>query len=369
MPLYIGLMSGTSMDGIDAALVELDGNRCTLIASHCAPLKQPLKERLERLCNQPHLAIQQLGELDIELGRLFAQAALSLIEKSGVDAAAITAIGSHGQTIFHAPGGPHPFSLQLGDPNTIAELTGITTVADFRQRDIAAGGEGAPLVPAFHEALFRSPDKNRVIINIGGIANITILPRHSERTSSGFDTGPGNTLMDAWSRQHIAQPFDSNGEWAQNNRIDNALLERLLDDPYFELPPPKSTGREYFNLEWLRERLRDETPPGEVQRTLLALTVESIAKAVERYAAETETLFICGGGAQNRFLMEQLRERLPHQSVNTTELLGTPPDWVEAVAFAWLAKQRLEGKPASLPSATGARHRTILGGIYAAGVR
>ncbi len=365
MPLYIGLMSGTSMDGIDAALVELEGGNASVLDTHCAPLSPSLKTRLEAFCNQSMVSIEQLGEIDVELGRLFAQSAIKLMERNQLSPTAITAIGSHGQTIFHAPNGSHPFTLQIGDANTIAELTGITTVADFRRRDMAAGGQGAPLVPAFHEAVFYSPQKNRAIVNIGGIANITTLPKDSTRTTTGFDTGPGNALLDAWCQQHLKQPFDNDGHWARGGSLQETLLNRLRADPYFDLPPPKSSGKEHFNLHWLRERVIDESPQ-DVQRSLIALTAITIARALEKYAPDTEEIFVCGGGAKNSLLMEELRAQRPNQPVSTTQELGIHPDWVEAVAFAWLARQCLNSQPANLPAVTGARHRVILGGIYPA---
>ena len=363
MALYLGLMSGTSMDGIDAALVEIDNTKISLIESHSAPLQPALKRRLEGFYSNPLISIQTLGETDIELGQAFAQAALELLRNSQHNPASVSAIGSHGQTIFHAPNGSPPFTLQIGDPNTIAELTGITTVADFRRRDMAAGGQGAPLVPAFHNKLFRSTKKNRVIINIGGVANITILPKKTDTPCYGFDTGPGNALMDGWTQQHINQPFDRDGQWARSGRRSQPLLTRLESDPYFRREPPKSTGKEYFNLTWLEDRLRGEAP-ADIQRTLVSLTTKTITDAIENYADDTEEVYVCGGGAHNELLMEELAARLPCQSTSTTETLGIHPDWVEAVAFAWLAKQCLDNQPANLPTATGAHHPTILGGVY-----
>ncbi len=365
MAHYIGLMSGTSMDGIDAALVEFEGERITLVATHSHPLSPRLHRRLLEFCSDTPHPISQLGKLDIELGRLFGEAAKQLIAQSQIQAEEIKAIGSHGQTIFHAPQGDTPFSYQIGDPNTIAQLTGITTVADFRRRDMAAGGQGAPLVPAFHEALFRSCEHDRAIINIGGIANITLLPKQATLAIRGYDTGPGNALLDAWCMRHQGQPLDLDGQWAGRGEVDEALLTRLLNDPYFSAPPPKSTGKEYFNLDWLKNRLGGERPE-DVQRTLLQLTVETIAREVEKAAPSPQELYICGGGAHNLLLMQELQHRLAGRIVTTTEKIGLAPDWVEATAFAWLAKQTLEHQPTNLPAVTGARQRVILGGIYLA---
>ena len=236
-------------------------------------------------------------------------------------------------------------------------------MADFRRRDMAAGGQGAPLVPAFHDAVFRSTKSNRTIINIGGIANITHLPKDTTIEASGFDTGPGNALLDAWSLLHLNQPIDMNAQWAQKGQIDQALLTRMMTDPFFETVPPKSTGKELFNISWLMQHTQSESPE-DVQRTLVQLTIETIAQALETHAGDTDAIYLCGGGARNPLLMKGLKERLPQQRIESTEALGIAPDWVEAVAFAWLAKQCLECKPANLPSATGAKHHVILGGIY-----
>jgi anhydro-N-acetylmuramic acid kinase len=289
--------------------------------------------------------------------------------RSGLRAGEIRALGSHGQTVRHHPAGAYPFTSQLGNPAVIAELTRITTVADFRARDVAAGGQGAPLAPGFHAAQFRSPAVDRVILNLGGIANITYLPSAGAQPVIGFDTGPGNTLIDQWTYRHRQQRFDRDGAWAATGRVSGALLERLLADPYFAMAPPKSTGREHFHLDWLQGHLAalgQVLAAQDVQATLLELTARSVARALTGFVPGVRELYVCGGGSHNRALMAALSERLPEMTLHTTEELGIHPDWVEAVAFAWLAHQTLEGLPGNLPSVTGARRPVILGAIYRA---
>lgn len=363
-PYFIGLMSGTSMDAVDAVLVEFSGADLKLIATHTQPFPTETRQKLEQFVTQHIHDIHQFGELDAALGHLFADATLQLLA-GRFTPSQVRAIGSHGQTVFHAPQYRVPFTLQIGDPNIIAERTGITTVADFRRRDMAAGGQGAPLVPAFHNALFRSPDHNRVVLNIGGIANISVLPTDPQQSVIGFDTGPGNTLMDAWARKHLNQPMDRDGRWAASGCINQPLLDQLLDEPFFAAAPPKSSGRELFNLAWV-EQAGIEDRPENIQATLLQLTIESIASAVELHANKAQELLVCGGGAHNPLLMHGLSKRLSNVQVSSTDRLGLPPSWVEAVAFAWLAKQTMEGKPGNLPEATGAKHPAILGAIYQA---
>jgi anhydro-N-acetylmuramic acid kinase len=311
--------------------------------------------------------IERLGELDMALGELFAAAANALIKKAGLDTKDIRAIGCHGQTLRHRPRAAHPFTLQIGNPSVIAERTGITTVADFRARDMAAGGQGAPMVPVFHHQMFHSSRYNRAIVNIGGIANVTSLPAEASQPVTGFDTGPGNTLLDQWIHRHHARAHDEAGQWAASGRAARELLEMLLADPYFSSPPPKSTGREHFNLEWLQAQLKKmPAPPSadDVQATLLQLTAQSIARAIREFLPQTTEAYVCGGGAHNRALMAALAQNLPGMTVTTTDKLGLPPDWVEAAAFAWLAHQTLEGLPGNLPSVTGAKRAVVLGGIY-----
>ncbi|MCO6411971.1 MAG: anhydro-N-acetylmuramic acid kinase [Thiogranum sp.] len=366
---YLGLMSGTSVDGIDAALVDFGNERPTLLYARTFDWPETLRQRILQILADPDaVTVRALGQLHAAIGEQFGSVALAAIEAAHLQREQIAAIGSHGQTLYHDPDGEHPFSMQSGDANRIAEITGITTVADFRGRDIAAGGQGAPLVPAFHRAVFYDPDVSRAILNIGGIANLTLLPK-SAGPVLGFDTGPGNGLMDAWHQKHRQSRFDRDGRWAGSGSIKQAMLERLLDQPYFRQPPPKSTGRELFNLRWLETELTSNGSAAQaedVQRTLLELTAVTVARALQRYAPDTQQLLVCGGGAHNRMLMERLCALLAPVELASTESYGLHPDWVEAAAFAWLAKQTLEGKPGNLPEVTGARRPVVLGAIYPA---
>ena len=362
--LFIGLMSGTSMDAIDAALVDFSGPHPQLIESRSTPLPAALRERLEALVHPDWRGtLAELGQLDAQLGEAFADAACRLLEQAELTASAVTAIGSHGQTVFHAPAGALGFSIQIGDPNRIAARTGITTVADFRRRDIAVGGQGAPLVPAFHRAVLQDPVKNRVILNLGGIANITCLPADPAGAVIGFDTGPGNTLLDAWIRRHRDQPFDADGAWAASGNTIPALLTRLLADPYFALPAPKSTGRELFHLHWLDTTLDPSWAPADVQATLLELTAVSIAEAITRHCLADEVI-VCGGGSRNTQLMARLSTLLPAAEVKPSDACGVPAQWMESMAFAWLARETLNGRAGNLPSVTGAQQAVVLGGIF-----
>jgi anhydro-N-acetylmuramic acid kinase len=367
---YIGLMSGTSVDAVDAVLVSVSGNdRPVLLASYSHPMPPATRGEIQALMQPGANEIERLGELDMALGELFAEAANAVIRQAGVERQIIRAIGSHGQTLRHRPRAQHPFTVQIGNPSVIAERTGITTVADFRAHDIAAGGQGAPLVPAFHRQMFHSTQHNRVILNIGGIANVTYLPANASQPVSGFDTGPGNTLLDQWMGHHNARDCDDAGQWAASGTSSQALLKQLLTDPYFAASPPKSTGREHFNLEWLDNHLKkisSMSSAADVQATLLQLTALTIAEAVRRFLPKTTEVLVCGGGAHNHELMAALARNFPDIPVTTTEALGLHPDWVEAVAFAWLAHQTLERRPGNLPSVTGARRAVILGGIYPA---
>ncbi|MDH3614738.1 MAG: anhydro-N-acetylmuramic acid kinase [Gammaproteobacteria bacterium] len=363
---YIGLISGTSIDGIDAALVKFEESSLDILHTreHCYP--DELRRQLTDAVREPQqCAIDAVGQLDRWVGECFRDAANALLKDAGVDAAAIAAIGSHGQTLRHRPDAPHPFTLQIGDPSVIAKGTGITTIADFRRADLALGGQGAPLTPLFHECLFRQPDSNRVVVNIGGIANITIL-RGDEAATTGFDTGPGNTLLDAWTSRHRGQPFDKGGSWAAQGKVDKDLLSQLLADPYFAARPPKSTGFEHFNLDWLAAAGIDGLDAQDVQATLSALTATSIAAAIQHYAGDTSAVFVCGGGAHNADLMRKLGAALPGVQVRSTEAGGLDPDWVEAVAFAWLARRTLQKLPGNLTSVTGATRSAVLGAIYPA---
>jgi len=364
--LYIGLMSGTSMDGIDAALVRFSGERVELLAARQHPWPAGLITAIRALAESGQATLDALGEVDAAAGEAFADAVQALLQQAGVSADAINAIGSHGQTLRHGPTAAHPYSLQIGDPSRIAQRTGITTVADFRRRDIAAGGQGAPLVPAFHQALLRLPGEDRVVLNIGGIANITLLPGDPGRHVAGYDTGPGNCLLDRWMALHRGAPYDSGGDWAAEGQLLPELLFRLLDDAYFRQPPPKSTGPEYFSLDWLRRRLPEGLAAQDVQATLAGLTARSIADAIRADLPDCQRLLVCGGGVHNRRLMLLLDIELPDLQIESTAAHGLDPDWVEAMAFAWLARQTLAGLPGNLPAGTGAEAAVVLGAIHPA---
>ena len=361
--LYIGLISGTSMDAVDCALVDFSGASPRQVDFINTDIPEDLREKLLALCEDHDGQIPLLGETDVEFARLLASAVNQILRQNDLEPEAITAIGSHGQTVRHLPEGI-PFTLQIGDPNTLAELTGITTAADFRRRDMAAGGQGAPLVPAFHREIFASPGADRVVLNIGGMANITILD--SQGGIKGYDTGPGNVLMDLWIQQHKGQAFDADGAWAASGTVGDALLKLLMDEPYFSLPAPKSTGRELFNRPWLESRLA-QTPvqpvAKDVQASLLTLTVNTISTAI---SAELEAgeVIVCGGGASNSCLMHALAKALPGFKVMPSSQLGVMEDSVEAVAFAWLAHKTLNREAIDFTSITGSSHPVIVGGVY-----
>ena len=365
MELYIGLMSGTSVDGIDAVLVDFSNEQARVIGNLYKTYTQELREKILALCEPGHNEIERLGELDVLLGKAFAATVHELLHQHQLSSETIRAIGSHGQTIRHQPHQPHRFTLQIGDPSTIAAETGITTVADFRRRDIAHGGQGAPLVPAFHQHMFFDEKNDRAIVNIGGIANVTLLTKKNEVL--GFDTGPGNILLDALIGHHQQKQQDHQGIWAKTGKMQNDLLDLLLSDPYFKKAAPKSTGREYFNLAWLNHYLqtsKKQYAPQDVQATLVELTACTILSAIKKQMQHGEIL-VCGGGIHNHFLQERLYELAqPHFMIASTEKYGIDPDWVEAIAFAWLAKQTIQKQPGNLPSVTGADKKAILGGIY-----
>jgi anhydro-N-acetylmuramic acid kinase len=369
MALYIGLISGTSMDAIDAALVDFDAEPLRVLATSATAFDPALKTRVAAMIDRADsVALDEVGQIDVEVGRAFAQATLSLLRTSGTSAGEIRAIGSHGQTLRHRPDLPAAFTWQIGDPNVLAEMTGISVVADFRRRDVAAGGQGAPLLPVFHDQVFRSRQEDRVIANLGGIANVTLLLRSEAGTSIpvlGFDTGPANRLLDAWISLHQGREFDADGRWAATGSVDEALLEAFLDEPYLRLAPPKSTGRELFNMNWLNAKLASSARrPNDVQATLQRFTAVSLADAVRR-CAPGAAIYVCGGGAHNHGLLAALAELLAPNHVATTAELGLDPDFVEAIAFAWFAKRTLEGLPSNAASVTGAKGARILGGVYA----
>jgi len=355
------------MDAVDAALcVFREGRWDSLRETHTQPYHPDLRKHLLAVQDNPRsaLSLPEWMQLDEAVARCFADAALALMKKGGVRPEDIEVIGAHGQTVFHDPRGIGS-SLQLGNPSRIAAATGVPTVADFRRADIALGGEGAPLVPAFHHALFASSEV-RGVLNLGGIANLTVLPGIDAAAVSGFDTGPGNALMDDWCATHTQKPYDDRGLWAATGAILPDLLEALLADSYFTEPPPKSTGRDRFNLRWARQRCPrlGDLSPANVQRTFCALTAESVARAVSEQRLTPSLLLVCGGGTGNLTLMRDLRERLAPAVVKTTNEYGLDARWVEAAAFAWLAIQRIHNLPGNLPSVTGAKRAACLGGVY-----
>ncbi len=349
------------MDAVDAALVLFENDQTKLIEYQQYPIDENIKNLIRSItASSPE---EKIAELDSNLGYLFAKAVKTLIQTADIKHEKITAIGSHGQTIWHEPNAPEPFSLQIANPNLIAEETDILTVADFRRADIAAGGQGAPLTPAFHQFQFRHPEKDRAVLNIGGMANVSILPADRKTAVTGFDTGPGNALMDDWVRQHQNLAMDKNGEWACSGNCNQEFLSLMLNDEYFQRPPPKSTGIEYFNMDWLSS-FNHSLSPEDVQATLLALTTETITQAIKHYAPTTKEVLVCGGGVHNKALMLAIKDKLPDCSVASTGEHGLDPDCIEAVTFAWLAKQRLEEIPANLPTVTGAKKEVLLGTIY-----
>jgi anhydro-N-acetylmuramic acid kinase len=362
--VYIGLMSGTSLDGIDAIAIDFSQSVPETLAWRYIPFDTALKQTLDAML-QPGWqgTLHDLGHIDALLGEAYATAVNLLIEESDLSREVIHAIGSHGQTAFHSPDSSPAFSMQLGDPNRIAHLTGITVVSDFRRRDIAAGGQGAPLVPAFHKDIFYSPSENRVILNIGGIANITHLS--SSQPIAGFDTGPGNILMDTWIHRHKQVEFDRDGRWAASGQVNEELLAAMLRESFFQLPPPKSTGRELFNLDWLQQFPGIDTQPAEdVQATLAELTARSISNAIHHYAPDTEAVYVCGGGAYNKHLMARLQATLDGCRLADIKTLGLEAERIEAMAFAWLARRTMMKLHGNLPEVTGAEKELILGGIY-----
>ncbi len=360
---FVGLMSGTSMDGIDAVLVSFGDHSVDIHASLSAPYPDELRRRLLReICKPLSEPVDPDGALHVAVGECFRDAAIQVVEQAGVDANAVAAIGSHGQTLRHCPDATPAFSIQVGDPDLIATATGIPVVANFRRADIEAGGQGAPLVPPFHEWLFRSGTSSRVVVNIGGIANITVLPIEGEVT--GFDTGPGNGLMDAWTRERHDARFDEGGRWAASGSVVEALLAEMLEDPYFDELPPKSTGFEYFNRDWIGTFNAGGHAAADIQATLCELTARSIADAVRAHAVGATHLFVCGGGVHNEALLQALSRNLPDTEIASTLAVGLDPDWVEACAFAWLARATQNGLPGNLPSVTGASKSVVLGEIH-----
>jgi anhydro-N-acetylmuramic acid kinase len=367
--LFLGLISGTSADGIDAALVRFDeatgALRADLRFGRTYPWPDALRRELVTLGQQSAtLTLDAIATLDVRIGEVFAEVAARALGDAGVPASAVSAIGSHGQTLRHGAARRPPFTLQLGDGNVIAERTGITTVADFRRRDLAAGGHGAPLLPALHAALLQATNEDRAVLNLGGIANLTLLP--ATGAVRGFDTGPANGLMDAWCLRHTGCGYDAGGAFAASGRVDAALLARLLAEPWFAEPAPKSTGRDQFHLGWVEAVLAGDESVADVQATLLALTARTVADALHAAQPGTQRLIACGGGVHNPHLLAALATALPDALVENSAVHGIDPDFVEAMGFAWLARARLQHTPGNLPSVTGARGPRVLGAVYSA---
>ena len=366
-PLYIGLMSGTSLDGVDGVVADFSiPSRPHILAHVFAPMPADLAGELLALNTPGSNELHRAALAANALVRVYAHVTQSLLSQCGLTPSDVSAIGAHGQTVRHQPlmHDGTGYTLQLNNPALLAELTGMAVVADFRSRDLAAGGQGAPLVPAFHQGLFGRPDHTMAVLNIGGISNLSVL--HPDGRVQGWDCGPGNALMDHWCRQHTGQPFDRDGAWAASAQPSGALLAHLRQEAYLHLTPPKSTGRDVFNPEWLKARLQgfDPVHPAEVQATLTAFTAQSCANDVRQYATLARQLIVCGGGALNLHLMQQLRENLPNVDVVSSEALGLPPLQVEAAAFAWLAFKCMQGETGSLPSVTGAQGARVLGAVY-----
>ena len=370
---YVGVMTGTSVDGLDVALIDV-GTTTRIVNAETVALPASLAADLEALAAPGGNEVARQGTADALLGDFIGSSVLACLDRWRVATHDVRAIGSHGQTIRHHPQATPAFTVQIGDPNRIAELTGIDTVADFRRRDTAAGGEGAPLAPLFHDALFRHDERNRVVVNIGGIANATVLPAAHGRPAGGaailgFDTGPGNALMDAWIRRCANASFDAEGEFAASGKVDDNLLARLQRDPYIARPPPKSTGKEAYHLGYVKAACGEsQLAVEDVQATLAEFTACSIGTAVERWGGGADDVIVCGGGRLNVHLMRRLAARLPHCKLQTSDDLGIDGDALEAAAFAWFAHRTLNGEPSNAPAVTGARGARVLGGIYLGGL-
>ena len=363
MTLYVGVMSGSSLDGLDFALVEQD-DRPRLLGTYYIPMPDDLRAELLGLCSSGPDELARAGIAEQKWVRLAAQGVLALLDQQKVLAGEIRAIGSHGQTIRHEPA--RGFTVQIGNPALLAELTGITVVSDFRKRDIAAGGQGAPLVPAFHEALFDDNKDYRAVLNVGGFSNLSLI--EIDKPVSGFDSGPGNVLLDAWIQAQRGLSYDKDGAWSESGTVNADLLKSMLSDQFFQAKGPKSTGREVFNLGWVHHHMFQlpTLKPEDVQATLLEVTALSITESLQSAQAQTKELLVCGGGAHNKALMKRLAALLPNTKVSSTAEFGVDPDWVEAMAFAWLAHCALESVPANRPSVTGAKGLRVLGAIYPA---
>jgi anhydro-N-acetylmuramic acid kinase len=360
--LYIGLMSGTSLDGVDAALIQFDTNGFHLVEAVFHAFDPALRSELLSLNLAGENDLLRAAQTGNILANCYANAIQHLLAQAKLHPSAINAIGCHGQTIRHRP--ELGVTIQIGNASLLAELTDIAVIADFRSRDIAAGGQGAPLVPAFHAAAFHSSIFDRLIVNIGGISNLTCLP--SDGTITGFDCGPGNLLLDAWVQQHLGTSFDRDGAWSATGVVLPDLLKAMFSHPYFVAPPPKSTGRDMFNLEWLQPLLPTLYAPEDIQATLLEMSARAIADSINQHCPQSEEIYLCGGGSHNAALRKRLSELLPEISISLTDALGINADWVEAAAFAWLAYQTWHGLPGNLPAVTGAKGSRILGAVYPA---
>jgi anhydro-N-acetylmuramic acid kinase len=356
-------MSGTSLDGVDAILACFDtGGACHLEGHAYLPFPEALRQELTALNISGNNEIERSQLAANRLAEVYADCIATLLRETGCDPCSVSAIGSHGQTIRHRP--DLGFTVQIGNAALLAELSGISVVSDFRSRDIAAGGQGAPLVPAFHQAVFSDTTVHRVIVNIGGISNLSDLPPDGQ--VHGFDCGPGNLLMDAWAQQHLGTPYDINGMWAASGTIIPELLQTLLGHPFFDLSPPRSTGRDTFNMAWLEQHLLPRWNAADVQATLLELAAQAIVDAITRHCAAASEIYLCGGGALNNTLGSRLQQLLGNRKIARTDSLGIPIQSVEAAAFAWLARQNLLGQPGNLPAVTGASGPRILGAFYPA---
>ena len=364
MPEYfIGLMSGTSVDAIDAVLMDFEQSDTHIFSSYSQPIHTSLRNEINKLINAKQLP-KKFESTEKKFVKVSCEAIEQLLKKAKINVGVITAIGSHGQTIFHNPKGTPPVSIQIGNPQMIANLSGIPTIGNFRQADIDAGGEGAPLACAYHAEVLQNPNEERVIINLGGIANITKLPSNKNDPIIGFDTGPANTLMDLWAQKHLSKSFDRDGEWAKSGTVNIELLECMLEDEYFSALPPKSTGREHFNLEWTQhylDSIDSFLEPEDIQATLLALTTHTITDSIDAWCPQSKKILLCGGGSNNTFLIQQLEKKLNEFSMQPTSDYGVPTKWMEAMAFAWLAKQHIENKTGNIPSVTGANMAVVLG--------
>ncbi len=360
---YIGLMSGTSVDAIDTVLMDFSKSNTHIASSYKQTIDASLRNEIQTLIADNQIP-KNYEKVDQAFALASCNAVKALLKQSAISASEIIAIGSHGQTVFHDPKGSPSISIQIGNPQQIANHTGIPTIGNFRKADIDAGGEGAPLACAYHAEILQSTSEDRVVLNLGGIANITKLPKDLSESIIGFDTGPANTLMDAWALKNINKPFDNNGNWAKSGKVNVNLLKEMLSDPYFEEAPPKSTGREHFNLDWLStftKKITKTTEPQDIQASLLALSVKSISNSIKNWCPETKNILLCGGGGSNKFFIEQLSKTLPSIQVQHTDEYGVPAKWMEAMAFAWLAKLHIENKPGNIPSVTGAREYAKLG--------